>query len=65
MFTHFDSEDDYIDTSYFEDDWENLYGEGLEGTWYYNGDDTDEADKDDARAVVADWLRDDYNGDDH
>ena len=53
-----------IDTSYFEDDYYNLYGEGLEGTWWYDGDDTNESDKADARDVVADWLRDDYDEDD-
>lgn len=47
---------DYIDTDYFYTEWDETYGEGGEGSWYYDGDDTEETDKDKAEEVVLDWI---------
>jgi hypothetical protein len=52
------------DQSHFEDEYENTYGEDAEGTWYYLGADTGEADKADATIAAAEDEGIDYDEDD-
>ena len=60
LYTHMDSVDDIdnIDTTWMEDEWQNQYGEGQEGSWYYEGRDTEESDNTEAMSVAANWIRD-------
>ena len=53
-----------VNTDQMEEDWEDKYGEGYEGTWYYDGDNTKKSDRDDAENVVAGWLEKDHDEDD-
>jgi hypothetical protein len=52
------------DGSIWEDEYENTYGEDAEGTWYYLGGDTGEADKADATIAAAEAEGIDYDEDD-
>jgi len=64
LYTKMDSygDDDYIETDWMYEDWEENYGENSDGgSWYYEGDDTEESDKDDAEAKVAGWIIDDQD----
>ncbi len=51
---------DYIETDWMYEDYEERYGENSEnGSWYYEGSDTEETEKSDAEAKVAEWITDD------
>lgn len=56
LYTYMDNYDDYIDTDWMYENWQDTYGEGGEGSWYYDGEDTEKSDKDDATEVVVGWL---------
>lgn len=66
LYTYFDTENelDDVDTDQIERDYYDNYGEGYEGTWYYEGDDTKESDKDNATDVVAGWFEKDHEPED-
>lgn len=68
LYTYVDttSSDSYIDTDWMYDDWKETYGEGGQGTWYYDGEDTGESDLLDASETVSGWIiRDhDFSSDD-
>ena len=64
LYTKMDNsgDDDYIETDWMEEDYEEIYGENSEnGSWYYEGDDTKETEKSAAEAKVADQIIDDQD----
>lgn len=64
LYTHFENDDDDVDTSQIEEDYYDNYGEGYQGTWYYDGENTEKSDKDDAEDVVAQWFEERYEPED-
>ena len=46
-------------------EWENTYGENTTGgTWYYDGENTKDHDKDEAEETAIQWIRDEHDEED-
>ena len=64
LYTKLDGMDseDYIDSDVFYQEWEDTYGEDSDGgSWYYDGDDTETSDQDDAEEIVLGWIQDNFD----
>ena len=59
-----DDIDDQIDTSWAQEEWESEYGENTTGgSWYYDGENTKEHNKDEAEEVAIQWIRNEHDED--